>query len=344
MYITSISPSSYNTSLDCPMKYYIGNVLRIREDTNMAAYKGTMVHFFFEVLASIKKAFDAKEKTVTIKGFREVEVVDPYSLNVDELFEEIYNKFVQDNNLEFDEEDKKECRKHIDAVLGTDEDVRGLKIISTEHKFSVDLEYEWAYFLDLEGNPSYLKINGVIDLVTELDEKTLKFIDYKTGQRKDWIKGTRKEYADMADDIQLHMYDMVLRKLYPQYENFHVCIIWTKDGGAYDFVFSPQSAEKTLSKIRERYESIRDSLVPRLNRTWKCKKFCTYGQESLPDAPVEYRRNQLNDIGQPMCMCSHLHAAIKKEGIVAVTEKYKKKKEVINDESVDMGTGEQSGT
>lgn len=149
---------------------------------------------------------------------------------------------------------------------------------------------------------------------------------HNTGQRKDWVTGTVKEYDDLFKDIQLNIYHYCLRQLYPDINNFIVNIFYIKDGGPFDLIFDKKQADETLSKLKKQFMKIREITIPKLSRTWKCKKFCHYSKLILPDAPPEFRKNQLDEIGVPMCACAHLHELIKLNGINKVTQDYKGKK------------------
>lgn len=325
MQITSLSPSAYNTIDDCQMKYFIGNVLRIREPEGLAAEKGTFVHEFLEILALYKMA-QQDGKTTLNNGYEEVPAIDPMMVNIDDLFKYLTERFKFKNT--FKPADLKDCRKWIDVALASNEDPRKLNIVSPEHKFSLEIDEPWANYIyeDSDGKPQKGKyrINGIIDLITKVDDTTYKLIDWKTGARKDWLTGQVKEYDDLYKDIQLNIYYYCLSKLYPNIKNFIITIFYLKDGGPYDLAFDPSNEVLILAKLKAQFQKIASVTVPKLSRTWKCQKFCFYSKLVLPDAPMEFRKKQLDEVGTKMCACTHLHELIKLQGINKVTKDFKK--------------------
>lgn len=179
MYITSMSPSSYNVVDECQMKYFIGNILRIREPEKIAAEKGTFIHEYLEILALYKKAHQEGLKTIN-NGYHEVEVVPPDQIDTQALFDMLKANFKYKNT--FSDKDYKECKASIDTVLSSSEDPRKLEIVETEHKFSLEIDEPWAnYYYETEKGveKGKYKINGIIDLITKVDDDTYKFIDWK---------------------------------------------------------------------------------------------------------------------------------------------------------------------
>ena len=74
------------------------------------------------------------------------------------------------------------------------------RVVSTEMSF-----YKKGVTTD-KGVP----LNGIIDLLLEMDPTTLIVVDYKTSRKAD-------STAEAKVDIQLSMYDLMLSKIYPQY-------------------------------------------------------------------------------------------------------------------------------
>ena len=71
-------------------------------------------------------------------------------------------------------------------------------VISVEQRFKLETE---------RGTP----FTGAIDKFLELDPKTIVVVDYKTSK-------TALTQGEADTDIQMSMYDLAVRKLYPQYE------------------------------------------------------------------------------------------------------------------------------
>lgn len=330
MYIVSISPSSYNTLDECEMKYYIGNVLKIREPAGAAAERGTIVHNFFEILALHKKAQQENQKTIKNKvyGTEPVQAEDPMQIDIDDLFDKCWNYYVEKSIHKYDDKLKKETFGWAKSALDTNEDPRKLHIISAEQYYSFLIEEPWAkyeYWSNTENKviSGYYTVNLIIDLIVQNPDGSVKFIDWKTAQRKDWITGKRKEYEDLYKDIQLNIYNYVLHKIYPD-KTVHVCIVYLKDGGAFDFIFTPKSREDTLKRVKKQMERARAITIPRQVKSYKCR-WCFYSKGKLPDAPKEYRKGQFDDIGETMCLCSDIHERIKKDGISKTSQDLYKK-------------------
>lgn len=186
MYIVSISPSSYNTLNECQMKYFIGNVLKIREPAGAAAEKGTIIHAFFEILAKHKKAQQDNAVNITHQVFGEnpIPAEDPMQIDLDDLFDQCWEYYTKKSHNTFTEKDKKESREWAWTVFNTDEDPRKLHIISTEQYYSFPIEEEWAkyrYWSEEQNQEisGYYTINLIIDLIVQQDDTSIKFIDWK---------------------------------------------------------------------------------------------------------------------------------------------------------------------
>lgn len=126
------------------------------------------------------------------------------------------------------------------------------KIITLEKKFNVKVA----------GVP----VLGAMDKVVELDRNTLCVIDYKTS--KSVLTDT-----EIETDIQLSMYDAALRVLFPDYDDYRVCLDYLR--------FFPKHAERTeeqrysfIQLLKYNYELIlktkKEDLKPELN------KFCPW--------------------------------------------------------------------
>jgi hypothetical protein len=126
------------------------------------------------------------------------------------------------------------------------------KIITLEKKFSVKVA----------GVP----VIGAMDKVVELDMATLCVIDYKTS------KSTLTD-DEIDTDIQLSMYDASIRVLFPDYDNYRVCLDYLR--------FFPKHTERTeeqrysfIQLLKYNYKLIleakEEDLKPELN------KFCPW--------------------------------------------------------------------
>lgn len=190
-------------------------------------------------------------------------------------------------------------------------------IVSPEQYFDIEIKEPWAWYsYELEPGKKiegYLRIRGTIDLVTEPLPGSIEYIDWKTGRRFDWVKGKVKEYADLCEDPQLHLYHYALRKLYPQIDNLMVTIFFVSDGGPYTIPFKKSDMRKTEDMLRRRFEEIRRTTKPKLlystpKERWKCTKLCNFYSTNME--------------GSNKSICRHVADEIIEMGIDRVTIKY----------------------
>lgn len=106
------------------------------------------------------------------------------------------------------------------------------------------------------------RVQGYIDLITEVDENTMEVRDYKTGN---YAKKTDEAFKD----LQMRIYSLVAKKLFPQYK---YCIM-TLDYLRKDPVtvcFGPEEDAKTHAFLREAYSKITSSSDPVRVKSFKC--------------------------------------------------------------------------
>jgi len=155
------------------------------------------------------------------------------------------------------------------------------KLLATEDKFNQDIEYKGKTY----------NINGIIDLVIELDEDTVEIIDYKTGRYK-------MSFNESQKDIQLMLYYLAARRMYPQYKNVFVTIMYVQGGIKQ---LTPAFGASTETQIMERLSKIWDDIT----------------EDEMPkrimDKPSGHERP--NHICRFMCdveMCRAIHPSVKK--------------------------------
>ena len=144
----------------------------------------------------------------------------------------------------------------------------GKKIVGTEDSFQIEFEA-------LDGH--LVTLNGLIDMVVELDEDTLEIIDYKTGRFK-------MTYKDAEKDLQLRLYYLACRRKYPQYKHHMVTIMYVNEGiKSITPAFGDKTEEELLVEIAEIYneikaieypERIRDGRDGRDRPSHICKYLC----------------------------------------------------------------------
>ena len=110
------------------------------------------------------------------------------------------------------------------------------KILDTEQQFKFDIEYDGKKHT----------VNGIIDLVIKLDDDTIEIVDYKTGRHK-------LSYNAAEKDIQLMLYYLAARTLYPEYKH-HLVTIYYVQGGRKQL--TPGFSDKTKEEIEQRIATI----------------------------------------------------------------------------------------
>lgn len=206
-----------------------------------------------------------------------------------------------------------------------------LDIVAPEGKFDFEIKEDWAKYSIKQGEKTldgYLGLKGTIDLLTRVDEKTLEIVDWKTGKRWNWAKGTEKTQASLQDDPQLRLYHYAASKLYPDVDQIIVTIFFIRDGGPYTMLYTKDDLPKTEEMIRTRFEEIKKTKKPQLNKTWMCSKLCHFGKNTFKDSGssvlpiVEFRRGQVNQKGDTMTMCAQVEFEIARKGIDKVVQQY----------------------
>jgi hypothetical protein len=105
-----------------------------------------------------------------------------------------------------------------------------------------------------------------------------------------------------------------------------VTIFFINDGGAFSVHFDKSDMPKTESMLREKFEIIKKTKRPKLNKSWMCSKLCHYGKSTFQDSNVlpiiEYRDNQLCQKDTFMTKCEQVKHDIELKGIDAVVDEY----------------------
>jgi hypothetical protein len=78
--------------------------------------------------------------------------------------------------------------------------------------------------------------------------------------------------------------------------------------------------------IRRKFETIKNTQIPQLNKSWKCTKLCHFGKTTFENThalPIlEYRDGQLCKIDAPMTKCEQIKHEIEVKGIDNVVDQY----------------------
>ena len=329
MEVNSLSSSSCGTFDFCPMKWFLVYNLGYRESPHYKATLGSICHKVLETIANKKLTIqNSKRKTFVDKEIGKIHIEKH---DVENIIERSYKYYttVQDTHNKYDESHLKTVKEWVYKALlynNGEYDPMNLHIIEPEQKFSYVIEKPWSMYetqlLSGEMIDGFLTINGIIDLVTKVDNDTYMVLDWKTGRKYDWNKDRNKTYELLHDDIQLMMYYYVCSKKYPNITNWNICINYINDGGPVVLTFGPEDMDRIENKIRGYFEDIKSVEIPRQNKSWKCKKFCYFGTTTFGDThikPLTQRKDgELENVGQYMCKCSQVKYCLENRPIDSV--------------------------
>ena len=314
----------------CPQQYFLEYVLGIRSPSNKKADKGTICHKILEILAHIQLCLQNKESVYIDDIIGKVNVK---KYDLDQISEQVYDYYTsQFKHHEWLAKDFKDCRLWVDKALTEHNgsfDPRNRDIVQPEQHFDIVINKPWAkykYNTKNEVLEGHLAIKGTIDLITRIDENTLEIIDWKTGRRLDWATGEEKTFAKLQRDPQLRMYHYAVSHLYPKIDHIMVSINFINDGGAFTICYDKSDLPKTEDMIRQKFDTIKQTTVPQLNKSWKCSKLCHFGKTTFEDSHVqpllEYRDGRLQKLDTPRKKCEQIKNDIDLKGINNVVDQY----------------------
>ncbi len=296
MRLEYLSASRLNTWIDCPFRYFLQYHLalpELRQDT-IHTRKGNAVHETLDLYAKGEKDFETQLKKYYAKtklweldnrspkrGFPH-----PVEKNCDECTYAIYSgdgiicSIANRNVSEFDGCPKpnfEDCLKLTSNTILKENSVFNRKLIGSEVAFNKDYEG--------------FKVRGFIDLITEIDEETMEVRDYKTGT-------FTKKTHDAFKDLQMRIYSLVAKELYPQYKYVLMTLDYLRKGPV-TVIFGKEDDDKTREFLKDCYKKISESKNPPRRKSFKCnwcvgydvcgeiqKSFCnTDGQFEMPEAP-----------------------------------------------------------
>lgn len=276
MKIRHLSASSVGTWDLCNYAYKLSYVYKMKGFPNSGAMKGTICHSVFEDIAN---GLINNEK-VTMKTIYE---------SLDKHYHEI--KSLEENKkwITLTSDDYNDCKKLIKKVI--DKKAYGFfekKIVGVEKKFDIIFsKYGEVVQIDVEDfceecgidkdlyiesfdDGSY-RVYGFIDLITEYED-TIELLDWKTGK-------TNKKGKELQKDVQLRLYTMVAKALYPNYTH-HLASIWYLRSRICTMGYTDEELRKFSIEMSNRWADIKNSNNPRrtigpIDKKWKCR-FCAF--------------------------------------------------------------------
>lgn len=323
--ITYLRSSSVSSFSWCQHKYWLQYNLGLQEESNKKAQKGNVVHKGLELLANKKLCLQNKQPQ-----FKDAELDMEFSvsdLNPDSAIKYAFDHYKSKSAHDWDEKDFKECSKWMwDVLLFNDGMFSPLtrNILMPEQYFDIEINKPWSkyeYFLDdgsvISGN---LRIKGTMDLVTKIDDRSIEYVDWKSGIRKDWSTGKQKEYNDLKKDFQLCLYHYALNHLYPDKDMIIMTIFFIKDGGPFSLCFDKSDISTTEEMIKKEFERIKHCQRPSRiidygKDKWKCVRLCRFHNEKHADDPEKN-------------ICTYLHEELIELGIKKAYIKHADKKTI----------------
>ena len=314
MIVTYFRSSSYGCHDMCNFLYTIEYVLGLRGPSGKKAVLGSIVHKGLEFLANIKlcqqNGLTTFQDDETNQEF-DVGLLTPKQ-SIDIAFD-FYS--AKESHHEWLHKDRKQCHTWLKMCMDLNDGMwnpLNRDVVKPEQYFDIPIDEPWAKykFTTPEGQviEGQLAIKGTVDLVTRVSDDTLEYLDWKTGQRLDWATGAVKDYKKLRSDPQLRIYYYALRKLYPDIANLIMTIVFVRDGGAFAMPFGDEDIPRTLEMLRKKFESIKDTVVPRKKVSWRCKAFCHQGRTKWP--------------GSEKTRCDFLHDEFKKNGLTQLMLNY----------------------
>jgi hypothetical protein len=312
------------------MQYFIEYNLGIRSPSNKKADKGTICHKALEILAYIKLCQQNNEKSFDDDIVGKINV-NKYNLNT--IIEQVYRYYSgQFKHHEWEVKDYKDCHRWVYKALEAHNgsfDPRNRDILQPEQHFDIVIKKPWSYYKYENGGDvleGHLAIKGTVDLITKVNDDTIEIIDWKTGRRLDWATGEEKTLAKLQNDPQLRIYHYAVSNLYPQMNHIMVSINFINDGGAFTVCYDKSDLPKTEEMLRLKFETIKNTKVPELNKSWKCNKLCHFGKTTFQNTHIqsinEYRNGQVCSVDQPMTKCEQVKHDISLKGIDNVIREY----------------------
>lgn len=206
-----LSATRINTFLSCKQKYWFNYYDKLPKVANPAFKLGIAVHESLELAGSIWKSKEKFMKTDIKKILKKYD-----EISVREGMED----------MEVKDEGKNLVKKRLNSFLA------GRKIIGLEIKFG---------FWGKDGGKDVtsklgVPLIGAIDKVEEYNDDTVLIVDYKTSK-------TAPTVGQMKTDIQLSLYDLVARQLFPQYKRIILSLDLLKSNVLYTYRTDDQRNE-----------------------------------------------------------------------------------------------------
>lgn len=278
--IPRYSPSSLSKYINCPLQFYFASVQKIQEPDELldAVDDATLGNVIHGTLEDIYKPF--------INAKIDLKPIPPERLNA-----LIYHHFANPNHkvvlnaedLEFGKNRlvREIAVRYIENVLNAD-------MLATQPVVLRSLEQELSYEFMVDGCP--VKLFGKADRIDQLEDGTIRIIDYKTG-RVDASKLKVKSIGDLfvkpdlGKAFQLMMYALMYHHDVSNHHSICSGIVSTREKNAPfnpllmldSEVVDPELIAGFEERLMQMLREIHDPEVPfRQTEDTKLCGFCTY--------------------------------------------------------------------
>lgn len=330
MEIGLIRSSSLSQYSYCQQSFFITYNLGYQQPTGKKALQGTVVHKVMETLSNCKKTIqDNPDQNEWVFEDSELgtcsftwDILMSYEF-AEDLLQKSYDHYTKyATHLTFAKADYTFCKDMMDAAFTMNNgnyDPRVQNVFQAETPFNFEIEEDWGKYV-IDGIEHRIHIKGTMDLITLEDEDTLHLQDYKTGARKNWATGKEKDYEYLHSDDQLMLYYYAITRLFPQYKNIVVSILFLRDGGAFTMCFEREETIAKIKSILEKHvKDVKNNRYPRpinaKRSDFRCTKLCHF-----------YKTNWE---GTDKPICNYVEDQIKLYGIENATKQLKKPSFVV---------------
>lgn len=331
--ITYFRSSSYSTHEGCEARYLIEYVLGWRGLTNVKTERGTIVHRVLEILGILKKAQQDGLGGVLLPDTGPIEL--DYKCNIDSLVDSVFGYHTNKvTHINWTKEDLDICHELVNKAITWNDGIfnpLNRVVVEPELHFDFEIDEDWAkyeYEINGEKIKGNLALKGTLDFTTDIGNNTIEYIDWKTGRLWDWNKNKAKDYTTLQSDNQLLIYFYALTKLFPG-KSIVVTIFFINDGGPFSICFGKSDIKKVEDMLRRKFEYIKATKVPKLNRGYHCKAWCPCGKSTFEETGVksiqEFRSGQIANKGNMMTKCDQISFEIGRKGIDRTINEYTNK-------------------
>ena len=219
-----LSATRINAFLQCKKRYWFNYVDRFPKPDNPVFKLGLACHEALEFAGLMMKEQDIKEFSVKQK---------------EEILKKYDEMSVKEGILEYS--DHTLGRELVEHRLNNFS--IGEKIVGIEDKFG------FKDTQDLKTSTG-VKLIGALDKVVELDEDTVLIVDYKTSKS---VPDANK----LKHDVQLSMYNLAVRRLYPKYKRVILSLDMLRKG---ELVYTYRTDEE-LEEFEEYLDAVHKEMV-----------------------------------------------------------------------------------